>query len=284
MKDTMRQRLSKFAQLDMKILYVILLILVSLPLITTLNLPIVIHPQAREYYATIEKLPAGSVVVYEMDAEAGTWADVRPGAIATLNHLLTKDVKIIFFSITEDGPMLISFVMKKIDQGLLSQKKYGEDYVVFGFVPGRETAIAAFASDMQRTTPKDIYGTLVEQIPIMKRVHNAKDVTLIALVTTTGTIAVRQWGVTWGTPIVSVFLGMSLPELTPFYPMYVKAYIYGLFQAAEYERLIHLPGEGASWVESLSLAFIFLAVLVVLGNIGYFSRRTKKVDERGIRK
>lgn len=225
------QGLSKIGHLDPRVLYVLLMFFIVLPFLTNVNLPIVIHATTRNFYNVVESLPAGSVVVYDLSSQAGQFSEIRPGAVAVVNQLLKKDVKILFVTYQEDGPILIDKTLKMADQTLLSQKRYGEDYVVFGFVPGGEVALAAFAADMHKACPKDTYGTPVEQIPIMKNVHSAKDVALLVVIWgygMGGITEIRQWGVTYETPMVIIPISMSIGDITPYYPRYVKSFIFGL--------------------------------------------------------
>lgn len=271
--------ISKLGTIDVRILNAILLILVAIPLITPVNFPIVVHKSPREFYKYIDSLPAGAVVVYAEDSDIGNFGDVKGGAVAAVNQLLTKDVKIVFVTFIEDGPMIISIILNTADQKLLAQKRYGEDYAVFGYVPGTETAVAAFTADIHKTYPLDAHGNPIEKIPMMKNIQSARDVTLLLEITTRGDfidITMRQWGTTWNVPVLVVTLGMNLPPYLPYYPRYVKGLIVGTRGAAEYERLIGKVGSASAYSDSLSLAFLFCLISVILGNVGYFARKAEK--------
>lgn len=269
----------KIAGTDPRLLFAALLVLVIVPFIFPLGLPVVVHEPVRDLYMAVEKLPAGSVIAYEVQAEIGQWGEVRPGSIAVLNHLLTRDVKIVFCTFTEDGPMIISTIIRKADQALLAKKTYGQDYVVFGYVPGSETAIGAFIADIHKTVPKDIYGTSTETIPMMKNIRSSKDLAAVIVVETRGDwvdIIVRQWGTSANVPILLVDTAGDYLMIVPYVPKYVKAMAISTPGGAEYEKLTGRPAEATSWLDSLGMAYLIGIVTMVIGNITYFAMRAEQ--------
>jgi hypothetical protein len=284
--ESIYKKLSKLSFIDVRIFYLILLILIALPLLFPIGFPISISEGTREFHDYIENLPERSVILYEEDGDAGAFASIMAGAVATMNQLLMKKSKIVIICFVEDGPMLISNILKSVDQSLLADKKYGDDYVIFGFVPGEETAMAAFASNIYATVPKDIYGTPIEQIPMMNNIHSAKDITLtVSVITRCGWVDVvaRQWGATWQTPLVLVVGGGCAPGAMPYKPKYIKALLWGTRGNAEYEILIGKLGEAASSIDSISLIFVLLIITMIIGNIGYFGMRMeekRKMEEK----
>lgn len=274
-----RSTWSKLSNIDPRIFYAIMMILIAIPLIIPIGFPIVIHDRVREVHKLIDDLPPGAVVVLEEDGEAAQLADFKASSIAVLNHLLTRNVKIVFTMFAEDGPQIISIILDGVDQSVLAKRNYGEDYVIFGYVPGRETALASFTGDIQKTVPKDSRGTPIEQIPMMKNIRNAKDVNLVIILVSRADfvdITARQWGATFKTPIIYVTTGLNLPGILPYYPQYVKGYVWGTPGGAEYERLISKLGAGTSYMDSLSLLWIFLLVVIVLANVNYHAMKMQE--------
>lgn len=167
---------------------------------------------------------------------------------------------------------------------MLAKKTYGEDYVVFGYLPGSETAISAFTTDMHKAYPTDSRGTLIEQIPMMKNIRSAKDVALtIVTMTRSGfvDIVMRQWAVTFNVPLLSIILSMLLPETVPYYPKYVKSILSGSNGAAQYEALIKKVGDATAYRDSLALGFLFSFVLTIVMNIAYFASRAQRNKMKG---
>jgi hypothetical protein len=114
---------------------------------------------------------------------------------------------------------------------------------------------------------------------MMKNIHSADDIAVVIDVNTRYDyieITVRQWGVMYKRFMAYVTLGMTLPGLIPYYPRYVKAYVWGTGGAAEYERLVGKLGEASTFMDSLSLAYLYVLVILILGNIGYFSTRAEE--------
>jgi hypothetical protein len=263
-------------EFDPRWMYLLLFIVVGAPLIRPLGLPLPITAPVLALYNKIESLPPGSVVLFEYGVGAASWPEHGPSIIAVLKHLLSKNVKIILISLyTAEGPTLFATRIKPAIASYLEKKTYGVDYVDFGFVTGYETAMAAIAEDMHKALPRDVYGTPVDQIPLMKNVRSARD---LALVIATGYCEpyIRQFYTPYGVPVAIMTWGMNAPGYMP----YISAgqlcgMVAGIRAAAEYEILIKSPGEASASSDALSLSHLFIVVLIVIGNIQYYLTRRR---------
>jgi hypothetical protein len=52
----------------------------------------------------------------------------------------------------------------------------------------------------------------------------------------------------------------------------------GMRGAAEYESLLRKPGLASVGMGSISLAHVLIMVLIVIGNIGYFATRARRLQ------
>ena len=144
-----------------------------------------------------------------------------------------------------------------------------------GYIPGLETAMAAFAKDVQGTGAADMYGTPVSKLPVMSGLMTAKDFSLI--IYNTGVDAgamIRQYVSVYGNKMV-VTAGMGwVTGLAPYVDSgQLAGIVPGVIGGAEYELLMKSPGAGLGITDGLTLGFLLLAILAVVGNVTHYSKR-----------
>lgn len=263
--------------MDPRYMYLLLFIVVGVPLLRPLGLPLPITAPVKALYDRIETLPSGSVVLFEYGVGAASWPEHGPSNIAVLKHLLSKkDIKIILISLyTAEGPTNFATRIRPAIAHLLEKKVYGVDYVDFGFVTGYESTMAAIAENFHKALPRDVYGTPIEQIPLMQKVRTARD---LALVIATGYCEpyIRQFYTPYGTPVAIMTWGMNAPAYMPYIGAgQLVGMVAGIRAAAEYEILIGSPGEASASSDALSLSHLFVVVLIVIGNMQHYITRRR---------
>lgn len=245
-------------------IFVALAVLTAYPLLWPLGLPIPVDPMTRQVYNIVDQLPANSIVLQTYDFVTGQYSDIAPACIATLTHILEKGNKAVIVDFQSgQGALLASKIFEKATQG----KTYGVDYVNLGYVPGGESAMVAFGTDIKKTISKDFSGTPIDNLPLMKNVNTVKDFALIMLFSENINIELRQW-ISSNPKIVGVPNTMGAPTFIPYYTSgQLKGFLQGLRGGAEYEQLLKKPGLGAATMDGLSLAHLLILGLIVVGNV-----------------
>jgi hypothetical protein len=275
----------KLEAIDVRLIYLVLWILIGIPLITPLYLPLSISPDTVKYYEAIEAIPPGSVVVFGMDVSpAGYGGELGPQARATAAHLFRRPIKIIFLSFWETGAPLIEDVWKnKFVAEAMKDKKYGVDYVNLGWIPGTETGMASFATDVWKTLEKGDYkGTKLADLPMMANVKTINDIYMLICIETGtpgGPEYLRQWQAR--NPNLKMLVG-SLGVSVPANIAYVAAGQYisilrGGRGATEYQWLLKIvtPAD-VMGSDAMTMSHVVVLVFLILGNIGYFATRKAK--------
>ena len=116
-------------------IYVILLIVLAGPLLRPIGIPIPISSDIRKSFEAVDSLAPGSVVVFGFDYSPGSAAEMEPQAMAILEHLAEKQVKVIGISFQAQGPEMAT---KAFSATSWAEKEYGVDYV--NLVTGRWTS------------------------------------------------------------------------------------------------------------------------------------------------
>jgi len=275
----------KLEAVDVRLIFLVLWIAVGIPLLTPLYLPLSISPDTVKYQAAIDALPADVVVVFGMDVSpAGYGGELGPQARATATHLFRKPVKIIFLTFWETGAPLIEDVWKnRFVVDAMKDKKYGVDYVNLGWIPGTETGMSSFATDVWKTLEKGDYkGTKLADLPMMAKVKTISDIHMLVCIETGtpgGPEYLRQWQAR--NPQLKMLVG-SLGVSVPAAMTYVAAGQYisilrGGRGATEYQRLLGIMTTAdVMGSDAMTMSHVVVLVFLIVGNLGYFATRKAK--------
>ena len=259
--------------LDKRIIYTLLLILLVAPLLVAFNLPVPVTDMTRGAYNAVDALKPGDRVLCMFGLQPADLPEMGPQDQVILQHVLNKGAKavIVDFMYTTGGTLQDTAIIPN-----LKGVKYGVNLVNIGWVPGIETAIARFQSDIWGVTTLDFYGHRFQDLPLMNEVHKVSDFQLIAF---TG-----QPGWTLGILIVPSHLpairgtwAVTVPDDIAYWKAGIyKGILAGSRGAAEYGNLIGVHTRANSMMDAISTSSVFIILLVILGNIGYVMQRRRK--------
>ena len=267
-----------------RFIWVFLLVSVVYILYRPIGLPLSISTSTRDAYETVNALPDGAVVLYDVSVNAGQFLDSKPGAEAMIRHLArlvqSKNIKIMFMSTGEPAAksLLEQYLLPMRSEIEDSGMIYGQDWVHFGYIGGGETGLSAFASDIWGNLPSDESGTSISQIPMMANIQTADDIDLVFQVSG-GTFEpmLRQVSDPFDTKHIFVIVSISVPAATPYYDAgQLHGFMNGQRGGAEYELLLGIPGTGASQMDGVSLVHMILVAVIIGGNISYWLSKSKE--------
>lgn len=267
--------MQRLINIDRRIIWGLLFIVLSVPLIRPIGLPLSVGIDTQTVYDYIDALPEGSKVMVSMDTDPSAFGEIGPGCVALLNHLAGKQLKTYVVSFNPGGP---NFFETLVEQSELSQRVYGTDWVNLGYLAGGETAMAAMAQGIAATYPNDFRGNSTASLPMMEDVTDINGFSL-AVSVTSGEMSrwwVRQIGDPYKIPLATLCNMVDAPLLTP----YVQAnqligVVAGLRGGAEYEKLTDTLGLGRAGMDAQSMAHILVLGLVFVGNIGYLCTKSR---------
>jgi hypothetical protein len=222
-------------------------------------------------------LPEGAVVCFGFDCGVWHWVRTGSGAIATLNLLLTRPVKVIIWSTQAEATGLWPLLESKliIPEGV----EYGVDWVYFGFVAGQESGLAQLAADLS-SPGSDYYGTPLDEMPIMEGVNDYSDVSLVIQNGASGAwpkFYVRQWSVPFKTPLALIQTPVNTLMNLPFRAAgQINWVIWANVGGAELESILGYKGWGTANTDAQNLIHVYTMLLVVIGNIGFHMSRKNK--------
>jgi len=275
--------LSKLGNIDYRWLYITSLILTAIPLFVPIGLTVTLSEPVKDYYAVIQDLPEGSVIAVSFGGSAALLDEQEAQFLATWKTIFSLGHKVLFYSTTEDGPMILTNHLgdkvKPEDYGYT----YGVDYVELGFSPLGEPGQASFATDIRGVYQVDRRGTPLDDLPMMDNFNNWEGIDLLIYQYTSCTdieFAVRQWTVPYQTEVIATTLGCCGPMAAPYYPSQIAGFLSGSGAGTELEVLSGNPGPGAAMSDSKSIGILPQLIFIAFGNIAYFAKMYSKEEER----
>jgi hypothetical protein len=267
----------KLSDIPEQYIYLVLAVLLIAPLIRPLGLPLLTSWETRKFFKAIDELKPGDIVFYAFDAGSMTWMEQGLGATIVMRHLLMKPgVRIVGATIGPEGPMFWEQTLTNLNYKQYG-KVYGKDIVWLGFFAGTETACAALASDLQKATGgRDAYGNRFEDLPLMQEAKNAKSFKILVVLSWGGTWQnwMNQWQMPYGIPEYVIPLAGVAGAMRPYIEAgQISSVIVGARGAAEYEILLGKPGRAAAGMDAQSFGHIYVALLILIGNLAYFAKR-----------
>lgn len=264
--------------LDRRWIFLAVGVLVVVPLLFGFHLaPILPSHRTKGFYDAIERVPEGSTVLVAGDYDPSTTAENYPMHLAAVRQLMRRNIKIIGVELYPGGPPLADQVMRIV--AAETGKKQDVDYVNLGYKVGNELVMSSMGSSIPTTFPVDSRGIPVSQIPVMKGIENFQQIRLIVSISA-GYPGTKEWVQQvvsrFHVPMVAGVTAVSAPE---YYPYLQAGQLHGLLGgmagAAEYEVLVGHPGVASRGMDAQSLAHVFIAFMILLGNLAFLPQRKK---------
>jgi len=266
-----------FENIDRRVIYTVLFIVLFIPLYKPLALPLPITRETKATFEFLDSLPEGSLILITNVTGPGVEAELYPQTVAMVRHLMAKKVKIAICSLAVDTQPYNDKVFAA--WAPVYNYKEGTDYVILPYKAGGETAMAAIARDIVATYPVDSRNRPMADQPIWKNVKAIED---FACVIDISGGESQRWALGHieaghKVPVIAAITAVILAVTQPYFSSgQLKGILSGLNGAAEYEVLAKVPGIAASGMDAQSLGHAWVVILVVLGNIAYFSGKSKK--------
>ena len=269
--------------LDRRIIYLIIIVAIAIPVLMPLNLPIGTAPEVKSCYDKIEALQPGQTVLVSFDFSVSGIAQIGPQAQIMLEHLFSKDgVKVIGVDFWQDGKIYMDEYFEKY--GKQFNRVYGEDYVKLGYILGAETAMTRVAQNVHTAFPLDSEGNKIEDLPMMQNIKSAADFDLVIQFSTGNpgpAELVRQMIDPFDIDFLVGMNSVSVVGNLPFYSSgQMDGYLNGSVGAAGYEALMNVRADASISQDPLSLSVIMVILFIIVGNIGYFTDKDRKVKGR----
>jgi hypothetical protein len=270
---------SKLQDIDRRYVFLFVGIAAFLPLIFPLGLPLGVTPSSQDLFNAVDSLKEGSVVMLTFDYYPSTLPETEPMSYAALRHLFRKNIRVITVT---NIPLGALSVMEEVVNNVSREydKEYGIDYVNLGYKYGYVAVMLGMGRRIADIFPRDNYDNKLEELPLMQEVKNYDDIDFIFIVSDNLTVDYwislvnAQFGIPMGAGVTAVVAPKTYSYLQT---GQMVGLLGGMKGAAEYEKLTQNEGKATRGMDPQSIIHMLIIAFIVLGNIGYFMSRGKRV-------
>ena len=269
----------KIGDMDRRWIFIIIALVVLLPLFFPIGLPIRPTDSTQTAYDAMDNLDPGSKVLFSCEYGPSTKPEVHPMVYAVLRHLFKNGHKVYITCLWPDGQFMAEEAIEEIAEQEFNLT-YGKDYVLLGFRPGNEAVVKGIVSNIRKLYSTDARGTLTDKIPMMEGINKLADFDFIFTASAgyPGTVEWVQYGADpTGVPMSTGVTSIQVNEVMPYVQSgQVKGILAGMPGAAEYEKLVGVPGIGTSGMDAQSIAHLVIVLFIIFGNVTFFIERQRQ--------
>ena len=286
MKNKIENLLIKLGSLDRRIIFVIIALSVTVPLINPnwVSLPIIAKPDTIKVFNELNKLEQGDKVIISFEYGPSTMPEIHPMSIALLRHLFAKDILVYGFALWPDGNFMSTDAFSEV--ALEMNKEYDKHYINLGYKPGGEAVIKGIASDIKTMYTVDLLGNDIKKLNLMNGIKNISDFDFVISLSA-GDPGSKQW-VQYGTdpkkiPFTTGCTSIQVTDIIPYLETnQIRGILAGMPGAAEYESLVYnkykqynFSGEATGMMSAQSISHIVIVLFIIFGNITYYILRKR---------
>jgi hypothetical protein len=265
--------------LTMKQFAALVLVMTIIPVFVPLGLPLTVSQPSKDFYNTINELSEGSIVAIGGHTSYAFYQSAKDVMKAIYYQLCDNSVKFIIYSFISDGPQGALETLRYANIEEVYGYVYGQDFVVFPYLEGGETALAAIGANM-RYFDADVTGIPISQLSIMNNINILSDVDLAIFppytVWTFVPMYIRQWCTEYNVKGLDAHM---MARVAPYYGTYVFGVLDGDRGKAEYETLTGYVGVEVIKLDVRNTAGLtgLTLMLVALVN-GIVNKNKKEAD------
>lgn len=281
------------SNLDRRIIYILVVLALSIPLLMKYSLKPVRMASADRFYAQVEALNNSTpgIAFVSLDFGPSTKAENAAQAEVVIEHLMRRRIPLVVFSLYQLSEPFLTKIPESVAARLNAEAEgsswaYGTDWVNLGFRPGNALVIQNIpkTKDLVSLFKKDALGNSLSELPLFKNVRTITDIKFLAEFT--GLVGVfdtyvqffqrEDYKPSFGHGCTSI----TIPEAYIYLDSgQIQGLLEGIAGAAWYSNLLEQahpkrkPDSSALINTGLGIAHLVIIMLVLLGNITPAMRR-----------
>ena len=267
-------------KLDRRWLFLVVGVLTLGPLIHPLGLPLTTSPPVKKFNDAVAAVPDGSIVLMSCDYDPGSKPEVVPMTKTALRQLFDKHCRIVLTCLWPGGSSLVDQTVESVVAEYRARGRapiYGQDYVDLGYKAGNEAVMVLMGKGVANAFPQDERANATASLPMMRDVRDYSSFAMLVNISS-GYPGTKEWvqqvNSRFHLPMVSGCTAVSAPEYYPYLQAgQLQGLLGGMAGAAEYEVLVKAPGLATRGMDAQSLAHIFIALMIILGNLAALPSR-----------
>lgn len=261
---------------DPRTLYALFAIIIVALNFGRVKTPVPIPPFTRALYDRIERMGPSDFVLVGAHMNAGALAETGGSFTAVTRHLMRRKIKFAVYTqaTNPQGQLIATELLTPLAKEMGAV--YGRDYCIWQATPTESgAALSAMVKNFDGFVKRDINGTPLRDIPVMKGIHSVRDINLYYSCSYYyDEVWIGFVGSIYGTPYAG---GTASIMSSTAYPYLDSGQMVGLLAgaagAAAYEKLLNAPGSGTRIVGIQSFAALYVFVSILVGNIAMLIAR-----------
>lgn len=278
---------------DRRIIFLITLIVISLPLAYNYSITPARMETAEIAYQKVEQLSSDSFVLIAMDWDPSAQSENRPQTEVLIEHLMRRRIP---FGVISQVPLATPFlsqvpqnIAKNLEQETGEKWQYGVDWINFGYRPGSAIMIQKFAKseNLHDFFQTDANSVPIKDFAIMKNVRTIKDIQALAQITGfVGTFNswLQFFRIDGHVPImIHGCTAITIPEAYNYFlTKQISGLLEGVAGAAWYDELLsrnfpsRSPGNALKTTTALSVGNILIIAFIIIGNLQELVKKFRK--------
>ncbi len=272
--------LASLEKLDRRWIFLVVGLLVLGPLVVPIGLPLSPTSPVRQYHDAIAAIPDGSTVLMSCDYDPASTPELDPMTRTSLRQLWDKRCRIVVTVLWNGGAAVVDQTLEEVAAEYRARGVAlvdGVDYVNLGYKSGNEAVMVMMGKGIASAFPRDQHGRATASLPIMRTVSDYSSFPMLVNISA-GYPGTKEWvqqvNSRFHLPMVSGCTAVSAPEFFPYLQSgQLRGMLGGMAGAAEYELLRKERGAATAGMDAQSLAHLFIALCIVLGNVVHWTRR-----------
>ncbi|MCC6649716.1 MAG: hypothetical protein IT348_01050 [Candidatus Eisenbacteria bacterium] len=266
-------------KLDPRWIFLVVGLLVLIPLLWPVGLPLKPSTPVIQFHDALEAVPDGSTILMSCDYDPASTPELGPMTRTALRQLWEKRCKVVVTVLWNGGSVVVDQTIEEVaDEFRARGVKLvdGVDYVNLGYKSGNEAVMVLMGQGIASAFPVDQHGRVTATLPIMRNVSGYSGFPLLVNISA-GYPGTKEWvqqvNSRFHLPMVSGCTAVSAPEFFPYLQSgQLRGLLGGMAGAAEYELLRKEKGSATRGMDAQSLAHVFIALCIVLGNVVHRAR------------
>lgn len=199
--------------------------------------------------------------------------------MTAMRQLFDKHCKVVVTVLWNGGPGIVDQTLRRVASEY-PDKRYGVDWVNLGYKAGYEAVMVLMGQGIANAFPVD-YGNHRTNdyvaLPIMQNVRDYSSFPLLVSISA-GYPGTKEWvqqvNSRFHIPMISGSTAVQAPEFYPYLQSgQIRGLLGGMAGAAEYEKLRNERGSATRGMDAQSLAHVFVALCILLGNLVQWRKR-----------
>jgi hypothetical protein len=284
----------KMMTLDRRWIFLFLIVVCIVAYAIDFEVPILVENEVRVIYNFLDTLEPGDIVLIAIDYDPNNMAELHPMAYAIMEQCWRNKVRIIFTSLSQNGPGMTDQLIRDVSDSMKVDKVYngkeykgrevvnGVDYTFLGYKPYFALIILGMGQNFRLPFPTDYYGVPLDSLPMMRGVQNYDQVKCV--VDLAGGNITDYW-ISYGQGRFGFPLALGLTGVmtAQYYPFLGSGQVFGLMGgllgAAEYEALTDNPGRAKDGMRVQLPAHLVIILFILMGNVGFLVDKYRRKRE-----